>query len=351
VWNGNGSPVGSSGGELRVPPHIGRTGNGARPSPSAAWMISAPIALEGRHLGWLSANATFGDGFEHHDHVTLRAFARHAAAAMALSKVLQQERRKTEQQAAARVDAERLNRDRAGLVARISHEMRAPLSALVIGAEIIRVDGLPSAKIRKLGSTLEISGRHLLSLIDEVLDLCQIEAGELALRAERIEVASLVDEAVSAAAPLAVKRGVSVHADVPRGVAVAGDRVRLRQVLLGLLANAIKFTPAGGQVGVRAGSDDRSVWIHVTDTGVGIPAADLGRIFEPFERGASEQAGPGLGLAIARRIVELHQGTIAATSGPEPGSTFSIELPAPGRRTAAARSAAAPARKRPARAT
>jgi len=175
------------------------------------------------------------------------------------------------------------------------------------------------------------SGRHLLGLINDILDLSKIEAGQLILSVEEYSVGDVVKSVVAAVGSLAAEKKLAltamVPADLPRG---KGDERRITQVLLNLVGNAIKFTEAG-EIRIGTSATDGSFLVSVSDTGSGIPQADQQRIFEEFQQadGSSTRPkdGTGLGLAIAKRIVELHRGRVGVTSSPGQGSTFWFELP------------------------
>jgi signal transduction histidine kinase len=215
----------------------------------------------------------------------------------------------------------------------MSHELRTPLNAVLGYTELIGdgIYGEVPAKIRDVMTRIDRSGRHLLGLINDVLDLSKIEAGQLTLSLADYSMKELVQtvlvamESLAAEKKLALK--VDVTADLPRG---RGDERRLSQVLLNLVGNALKFTDAG-EVRVEAGLRNGEFVVSVADTGPGISAADQERIFEAFQQVDSsvtrKKGGTGLGLSIARRIVELHGGRLWVESAPSTGSTFSFAVP------------------------
>jgi signal transduction histidine kinase len=218
-------------------------------------------------------------------------------------------------------------------LANMSHELRTPLNAVLGYTELV-LDGIYGEvpeKIRDVMTRIDKSGRHLLGLINDVLDLSKIEAGQLTLSLADYSIKELVQtvfiavESLAAEKKLALK--VDVGADLPRG---RGDERRLSQVLLNLVGNALKFTEAG-EVRVAAGLRDGEFVVSVADTGSGISPADQERIFEEFQQVDSsltrKKGGTGLGLAIARRIVELHGGRLWVESAPGKGSTFSFAVP------------------------
>jgi len=230
-------------------------------------------------------------------------------------------------------ELELASRHKSEFLANMSHELRTPLNAVLGYTELISdsIYGEVPEKIREVIARIDQSGRHLLGLINDVLDLSKIEAGQLTLSLADYSMKDLVQtvlvamESLAAEKKLALK--VDVGADLPRG---RGDERRLSQVLLNLVGNALKFTETG-DVRVKAGLHDGQFRVAVADTGPGISAADQERIFEAFQQVDSsltrKKGGTGLGLAIARRIVELHGGRLWVESAPGKGSTFSFTVP------------------------
>jgi PAS domain S-box-containing protein len=219
---------------------------------------------------------------------------------------------------------------RSRFLANITHELRTPLHAILLASRLL-VDpvGRPGRqRTRTLPATIEGSGRYLLSLIDDLVDLSRIELSELRVEPLDLAIAPVLDGVRDQLAALAAEKGVGLAIPAASRLRVHADPLRLRQVLVNLVSNAIKYTPPGGRVRVTARGTGGRVEVAVEDTGIGIAAADLERIFEPFER-LHHQATPGagLGLPIARRIVELHGGTLTAHSEPGSGSTFRLTIP------------------------
>jgi signal transduction histidine kinase/putative methionine-R-sulfoxide reductase with GAF domain len=218
-------------------------------------------------------------------------------------------------------------------LANMSHELRTPLNAILGYAEMM-VDGIygqPSDKMRTVLERLQANGRHLLGLINDVLDLSKIEAGQLTLSLDDYSLSDVVHGVVSAVEPLAAEKRLVFKAkiapDLPRG---RGDERRLSQVLLNLVGNAIKFTDKG-EVAIRASVANGAFTLAVCDSGPGIAAADQAKIFEEFQQADSsitkKKGGTGLGLSIAKRIIEMHGGRLWVESQPGKGSTFSFTLP------------------------
>jgi PAS domain S-box-containing protein len=229
--------------------------------------------------------------------------------------------------------AEEANRAKSRFLANMSHELRTPLNAILGYTELMldSIYGEPSDKVRAVLERLQANGRHLLGLINDVLDLSKIEAGQLTLSLDDYSLSDVVHGVVSAVEPLAAEKRLAFKAeiapDLPTG---RGDGRRLSQVLLNLVGNAIKFTEKG-EIAIRAFATDVAFTVAVCDTGPGIAAADQVKIFEEFQQADSsitrKKGGTGLGLSIAKRIIEMHGGRIWVKSEPGKGSTFYFTLP------------------------
>jgi len=236
------------------------------------------------------------------------------------------------QQRAAQQMAEDANRTKSEFLSRMSHELRTPLNAVLGFGQLLETDDLTDAQRDSVDHILK-GGRHLLDLINEVLDISRIEAGELSLSPEPVLAAELVGEAVDLMRPLADQRGIQLVVD-SSGVCdcyVFADRQRAKQVMLNLLSNAIKYNRPRGSVAVSCEQPDATrLRISVADTGTGIPAERLGQLFIPFERLGAEhtrEEGTGIGLALSKRLAEAMGGTLSAASTLGQGSTFTVELP------------------------
>jgi signal transduction histidine kinase len=225
------------------------------------------------------------------------------------------------------------NDHRAQFFANMSHELRTPLNGMLGFSELL-VDGLygtlPDKAMEVLGR-IQIDGKHLLGLINDVLDISKIDAGQLSLSLSDYSVQSIVDTVVASTGSLAHAKGIEVRAVVPPNLPIGyGDERRLTQVLLNIVGNAIKFTDAGC-VEIRVDAMDEHFKIAVEDTGPGIPPADQGRIFDEFQQVDNsitrQKGGTGLGLSISRRLVQAHGGHIDVHSTLGVGSTFNIVLP------------------------
>jgi signal transduction histidine kinase len=225
------------------------------------------------------------------------------------------------------------SRHKSQFLANMSHELRTPLNAILGYAELIldEIYGPVPEKIREVLERVHASGKHLLGLINDVLDLSKIEAGQLTLALADYSMRELVQTVFTAVEPLAAEKSLALEVTVPPDLPPGhGDERRLAQVVMNLVGNAIKFTEAGA-VRVRVTATDGVFEVGVADTGPGIAPADQQRIFEEFQQADSsttrKKGGTGLGLSIARRIVELHGGRIWVESTPGRGSTFRFTVP------------------------
>lgn len=241
-----------------------------------------------------------------------------------------------ERMAALRTLAEEAQRSKAAFVAKVSHEFRTPLN-MIIGLTSLLTStpqvygkALPAELLEDL-AIVRRNCDHLASLINDVLDLSQAEAGRLVLHRERVNLAEIVEEALEVVRVLLEQKGLSMRVDMPDDLApVYCDRTRIRQVLLNLLSNAARFTEQGGIV-IRAVQEGGSVVMSVVDTGPGIPPEEAKRIFEPFGQATSgiwrERGGSGLGLSISKQFIEMHEGRMWLESQLGVGSTFYFTLP------------------------
>lgn len=230
----------------------------------------------------------------------------------------------------AKREADRANTAKSEFLSRMSHELRTPLNAVIGYAQLLEMRS-PDPKTLESAKAILKGGRHLLSLINEVLDLARIEAGKLTVSLEPVQVSSTISHAVDLVRPVADERGITIEigSKLCEGVHVTADRQRLVQVLLNLLTNASKYNRPHGRVVVSCCEGaDGSRRIDVSDTGMGIDEERREWLFKPFERlGKEAGEGTGLGLALSRSLVELMGGTLTLTESSGSGSTFSIELP------------------------
>jgi signal transduction histidine kinase/DNA-binding response OmpR family regulator len=218
-------------------------------------------------------------------------------------------------------------------LANMSHELRTPLNAILGFAELLidnRETDIAPDRRRKFLETIHRSGKHLLALINDILDLAKVDAGQMTIEVESIPAGLAVLEALGVVEPLAQDRGIVLGSDIDQTVSITADPGRFKQILLNLLSNAIKFTDQGGHVSVRASQEGQSVRFEVTDTGIGITQEDQARLFHEFQQASPadrRQQGTGLGLALTRRLVELHGGAVGLDSVPNKGSTFWFTMP------------------------
>lgn len=231
----------------------------------------------------------------------------------------------------ARETAEAANRSKNEFLSRMSHELRTPLNAILGFGQLLSLDELSGTQAESVDQILK-GGRHLLDLINEVLDISRIETGTLPLSPEPVLVEDILRDTLTLMRPLATNRNLRISVDEPSqdGVHVLADRQRLKQILLNLIGNAVKYSNEGGTITVSCEkTDGDQLRIHVADTGPGIRAEHLSRLFVPFERLGAERSGTegaGVGLALSRRLAEAMGGTVDVTSTYGEGSCFTIQL-------------------------
>jgi len=291
-------------------------------------ILAVPLLREGVLVGVLTIRRVEVAPFTDKQVQLVKTFADQAVIAIENVRLFQQIRVKNQQLEAA-------SRHKSQFVASVSHELRTPLNA-IIGFSDVMID--PSLQVseeqrsRFLTHILN-SGKHLLALINEILDLSKVEAGHLELELERTAISDVLHAAVNTLKPLAANKAIELHIEngghIPQ---IPMDAARIRQVVLNLVGNAIKFTPEGGRVQLRATACDQSMRVEVEDTGPGISVADHERIFLEFEQARigetkSKPEGTGLGLALAKKLVEMHGGKIWVESEVGKGSRFYFSLP------------------------
>ena len=229
---------------------------------------------------------------------------------------------------------EAANRHKSEFLANMSHELRTPLNAIIGFSEVLgeRLFGELNEKQAEYTEDILSSGRHLLSLINEILDLSKVEAGRMELELTSFDMPLAIENARTFVRERATKHGIKLDVMVDERLGdYFGDERKIKQILLNLLSNAVKFTPEGGQISINARQLNGSVQISVSDTGIGIAPEDQARIFEEFRQVGGDHAhkseGTGLGLTLAKKFVELHGGTIWVESEVGKGSTFTFTLP------------------------
>jgi signal transduction histidine kinase len=228
----------------------------------------------------------------------------------------------------ARDEAERANRAKSEFLSRMSHELRTPLNAILGFGQLLALEikaGVQSDNVQEI----LLAGRHLLELINEVLDLARIEAGKFTVSLEPVSLAAIVQECLNLAQPLAEARGIRLILSDTCGGNVQADRTRLKQVLLNLLSNAVKYNREQGTVSIGCVADGDAIQVRISDTGAGLDRAQQSRLFVAFERLEADKSaidGTGIGLALSKRLMHLMQGEIGVESTPGMGSTFWIRL-------------------------
>jgi signal transduction histidine kinase len=230
-------------------------------------------------------------------------------------------------------EVEHANRMKSEFLARMSHELRTPLNAIIGFSDLLAEEsaGPLSQKQERFISHVRAGARHLLQLINDVLDVSKIEAGKIELNLADFVAEDAIAEVLSVIRPLAESKGIDTNSRVQTDLIIHADRVRFKQILYNLLNNAVKFTPEGGKVDIDAFPETEFVRVCVSDTGAGIPAEEQRAIFEEFHQVGSTtknaNQGTGLGLTITKRLVELHRGAIWVESQPDTGSRFIFTIP------------------------
>jgi signal transduction histidine kinase len=289
-------------------------------------LLAVPFLREDRVVGGLVVNRKAPGEFPEEVVNLLKTFATQSVLAIQNARLFREIEEKGRQ-------LEVASKHKSQFLANMSHELRTPLNAILGYTELIvdNIYGEVPEKIREVLDRVEKSGRHLLGLINDVLDLSKIEAGQLTLSLSDYSMQEVVQSVFTAVESLAAEKRLALNVSVPPDLPSAkGDERRLAQVLLNLVGNAIKFTEEG-EVRVQAAVSNGRFVVSVADTGPGIAEADQQKIFEEFQQadGSStrKKGGTGLGLSIARRIIEMHGGRIWVESKPGVGSTFRFTVP------------------------
>jgi signal transduction histidine kinase/CheY-like chemotaxis protein len=290
-------------------------------------LIAVPMLREGRIVGAMVVRRHVEGKFPREICDLLETFASQSALALINAKLY----RELERQSAA---LEVASQHKSEFLASMSHELRTPLNAIIGFSEVLLERMFGELNERQDDYLRDIwgSGKHLLELLNDILDLSKIEAGQMVLNRSEFDVRESLEYCLSMVRERALKQRILLNFEVgPEVGLLDADRLRFRQVVLNLLSNAVKFTPEGGRVDVRAFIRDQDLVVTVADTGPGVAAEDRQRIFDSFQQGTrhNEQVeGTGLGLTLSKRIVELHGGRIWVESEPGQGSIFGIAVPA-----------------------
>lgn len=242
---------------------------------------------------------------------------------------------RTQELARANQTLQKLAQTKDEFLAGVSHELRSPLNAMLIGTEILLESayGELTPKQHKLVENIDSTGHHLLGLINDILDVAKIEAGKMTLSLTTFDPIGVCDSCLTLIKETAIKKHVDLISDYAPAISLEADSLRLKQILLNLLSNAVKFTPAGGEVGLEFESDADAAQVRFTvwDTGIGIAPEAMDKLFQPFVQVdgtlSRTHAGTGLGLALVKSFTELHGGSVEVQSAPNQGSRFTVVLP------------------------
>ena len=290
-------------------------------------LVAVPMLRGGRIVGAMVVRRHTPGHVPQEIYDLLETFASQSALALINAQLYRQ----LEQQSAA---LEVASRHKSEFLASMSHELRTPLNAIIGFSEVLleRMFGELNERQDDYLRDIWSSGKHLLELLNDILDLSKIEAGQMVLNRSEFAVRESLEYCLSMVRERALKQRILLSLEVDPEVGLLdADRLRFRQVVLNLLSNAVKFTPDGGRVDVRASIRGQDLVVLVADTGVGVPAEDRERIFDSFQQGtrlSGQVEGTGLGLTLSKRILELHGGRIWVESEAGKGSTFGFALPA-----------------------
>ncbi len=289
--------------------------------------LAVPLLREDRIIGGLVVRRKSIGEFRPEVIELLKTFATQSVLAIQNARLFREIEEKSQQIEAA-------NRHKSEFLANMSHELRTPLNAIIGFSEVLqeRLFGELNEKQAEYTDDILTSGRHLLSLINEILDLSKVEAGRMELETATFDLPLAIDNARTFVRERATNHGITLNVKVDERLGdIVGDERKIKQILLNLLSNAVKFTPEGGRITINARPINGAVEISVTDTGIGIAEEDQPKVFEEFRQVGSDNAkkveGTGLGLTLAKKFVELHGGRIWVESEVGKGSTFVFTLP------------------------
>jgi signal transduction histidine kinase len=289
-------------------------------------LLAVPLLREDHLLGGLAVNRKRAGEFTPEVIELLKTFATQSALAIQNARLFREIEVKSR-------ELETASRHKSEFLANMSHELRTPLNAIIGFSEVLaeRMFGEINDKQAEYLADILESGRHLLSLINDILDLSKIEAGRMELEPAEFDLPGAIENTLILVRERAQRRAIKLGRTLDERLGrIRADERKVKQVLLNLLSNALKFTPEGGRIDVRARLSDGAAEISVADTGVGIAAEDQAAVFEEFRQvgtASKKTEGTGLGLAISRKFVELHGGRMWVESEVGKGSTFTFTLP------------------------
>jgi signal transduction histidine kinase len=290
-------------------------------------ILAVPMIREGEAIGCITTSSAEPGAFTDKQITLLKSFSDQAVIAIQNARLFREIQDKSRQ-------LEIANQHKSDFLANMSHELRTPLNAIIGFSEVLVEKMFGEVNDKQLDYLKDIhsSGKHLLSLINDILDLSKIEAGRMELDIADFDLRSALENAMTLVKERAQRNGIALSLEVDLSLGMfRGDERKFKQILLNLLSNAVKFTPEGGKVGVAARPAAGVLEVSVSDTGVGIAAADQALVFEEFKQVGTDYTrkaeGTGLGLALTKRFVELHGGTLRLASQPGKGSTFTFTIP------------------------
>ena len=275
--------------------------------------LAVPLRARGRVLGLLTLVSS-GRLYEERDLALAEDFANRGSMALDNARLYR--------------EAQESDRRKEEFLAVLAHEIRNPMTPLLTCLELMRTGEGDAASLTRWREIMERQVRNLTRLVDDLLDVSRVTRGKIELQKEGVDLATVVDRAVEIVRPLIQSRAIHLEISVEKGLTLEADPLRVEQILANLVHNAVKYTPEGGRVSVRGGREGRTISVLVEDDGLGIDPDLLPRLFDLFMQGSRTSGGLGIGLTLVRTLVELHGGTVRASSaGPGKGSQFEVRLP------------------------